>query len=375
MTRVLVYTHVPRTFPPVTGYGRHAVEVVTRLADRGDTRIEVLASAEFVGPDGRLDPRSPFARFPVRSFPLPERRAERWWKLLGRPRMDPYLGGVDVVYSPFDTYLPVRNRPWAVTLHDVMAIEPAVPWPRGWRHRASRAAWRVWGPAAVRAAAIVFTSTEFSKRRIIELLGADPDKVVVVGNGVDDRFYAAADLDPRTLPRPCPDPYLAMVGGLVPHKGGDVALRVADALRRARSPIRVVVAGRSDPGLAAAAGGHPNVILLGRIPDAELIPLIRGALALLFPSWYEGFGIPPLEAMAAGVPAIVSDRASLPEVVGEAGLVVSPDKPDEMADRAVWLDRHPSERAERAARGRAWSRRYSWESTADRVRVALGRLV
>jgi glycosyltransferase involved in cell wall biosynthesis len=371
VTRVLVYTHVPRTFPPVTGYGRHAVEVVTRLAARADTAVEVLASAEFVGPDGRLDPRSPFARFPVRAFPLPERRAEHLWRLVGRPRLDPHLGPADVVYSPFETYLPVRSRPWAVTIHDVMAFEPDLPWSGSWRHRLFRAKWAVWVPAAVRRAAVVFTSTEFSKRRIVELVGADPDKVVVVGNGVDDSFRAAADLDPAGLPRPCPGPYLLVVGGLVRHKGGEVVLQVADVLARAGSDIRVVVAGRSDPRLDAAAGVRANVSRLGRVPDADLIPLLRGALALLFPSWYEGFGLPAVEAMAAGVPAIVSDRGSLPEVVGECGLVVSPDQPDEMADRAVWLARHPAERAGLAARGREWSRRYTWAAAADRVHAGL----
>jgi glycosyltransferase involved in cell wall biosynthesis len=296
------------------------------------------------------------------------------WKLVGRPRLDRYVGRADVIYSPFDTYLPVRAVPWALTLHDPMAVEPTVPWPRGWRHRASRALWRAWGPAAVRAAGVVFTSTEFSKRRLVELVGADPDKVVVVGNGVDDRFHAAADLDPAALPRPCPGPYLAVVGGLVPHKGGDVVLRVAAELRRMGSDIRVVVAGRSDPALEAAAGGHPNVTRLGRIPDADLIPFLRGALALLFPSWYEGFGLPPLEAMATGVPAIVSDRASLPEVVGDAGLVAPPENPAEMAERAVWLAGHPGDRAEVIARGRARSRRYTWAATADAVWAGLRRL-
>lgn len=372
MNRVLVYTHVPRTFPPVTGYGRHAVEVVGRLAERADIAVEMLASAEFVGPDGRLDLRTPLARLPVRTFPLAERRAEYLWRLVGRPRLDPHLGLADVVYSPFETYLPIRSRPWAVTIHDIMAFEPDLPWSRTWRHRLFRAKWMIWAPRAVRDAAIVFTSTEFSKRRLVELLRADPEKVVVVGNGVDERFHAAYDLDPVGLPRPCPEPYLAVVGGLVRHKGGDVILQVADALHERRSPIKVVVAGRSGADYETAAKARPNVIQLGRIPDTELIPFLRCALALLFPSWYEGFGIPAVEAMAAGVPAIVSDRGSLPEVVGDSGLIVSPLKPEEMADLAVQILKRPADFLTHIRQAKQHSRHYNWERVSQLVAAGLG---
>lgn len=368
---VLVYAHVPRTFPPLTGYGRHAVEVVHRLGERRDVRIDVLASAEFVSPNGQLDLRSPFHQYRVCPFRLSERRAEYLWRLIGQPRLDRHATGADVVYSPFETYLPLRSRPWVVTLHDVMAFERELPWSRTWKHRLFRAKWSFWVPAALRSAERVLTSSEFSKQRMVDLLSVDPAKVLVVGNGVDGRFHAAADLDTATLARPCPEPYLAVVGGLVPHKGGDVVLRVAETLRRMGSVIRIIVAGRSAPHLADEANRHPNVTLLGRIPDEDLIPFLRGSLALLFPSWYEGFGMPPLEAMATGVPAIVSDRASVPEVVGQSAIVVPPERPEEMAEWAVRLDRDTDVRERWVQLGRARSKQYTWERTAELVHSAL----
>lgn len=365
--RILTYLEVPRTFPPTTGCGRHANEMVRALGRRPDVQLEALCSAEHIGADGRIDPRCPHHHLPARTFPWPERRAERLWKLTGRPRLDRFVGDVDLVYSPFEALLPVKVRPWVFTIHDVHAYEPDALGAGGWRHRVFRWRMGLWTGRALRQARLIATSSEFSKARLVALLGAEPKKVVVVGNGVDERFHALAKVDPATLPRPCPEPYVLVVGGLIPHKGGDVVLKVAAELSARGSRIRVVVAGRSYPHLEAAAAAHPNVRLLGRVPDDQLLPLLRGALASMLMSYYEGFGLPPLEAMAAGVPAVVSDRGSLPEVVGDAAVVVPIDAPGRAADELIELDRSPAARAEWIGRGFRRAAGFTWEDAAGRL--------
>jgi glycosyltransferase involved in cell wall biosynthesis len=115
----------------------------------------------------------------------------------------------------------------------------------------------------------------------------------------------------------------------------------------------------------------PNVRLLGMVADDQLPGLLKHSLALLFLSLYEGFGIPALEAMATGTPAIVADRASLPEVVGGAGIVVDPNQSAPITEMCEALLANPALRAECAARGRVHVNEFTWDRCADRVLTAL----
>jgi glycosyltransferase involved in cell wall biosynthesis len=131
-----------------------------------------------------------------------------------------------------------------------------------------------------------------------------------------------------------------------------------------------VVAGGDDVGAAAVHraperyGVADLVRFTGWIPTADLVPLMSGAVALVHPSWYEGFGLTPLEAMVAGIPVIASPRGSVPEVVGEAALLAAPDEPEEWATAIERMVTEPSLRADLADRGRARSSEFSWENAA-----------
>ncbi|MFM8008082.1 MAG: glycosyltransferase, partial [Dolichospermum sp.] len=137
--------------------------------------------------------------------------------------------------------------------------------------------------------------------------------------------YDIALVDPVQLERPVNNPYTFIIGGLRLRKGADFVLDVAKGLLDTNSDLKIVVAGDSEPEYIAAAKELPNIKLLGIVPDHDLPRLMRCASSLLFLSHYEGFGIPAIEAMATGTPPIVSNRASLPEVVGTAGIVVEPE--------------------------------------------------
>ena len=152
---------------------------------------------------------------PTHTFPTAENPTERSWKLIGLPKLDRHIpDGTDWVYAPMETYLPVSKCPVAVTLHDIQAFEPHLPWSQSWQHRWFRYKWGRWVGRALNDSRVVFTVSEFSKQRMVQLLNADPNRIVVVGNGIDQSFFEIACTPPERLPSPTEMPYVFMVGGL-----------------------------------------------------------------------------------------------------------------------------------------------------------------
>ncbi|WP_103019793.1 glycosyltransferase family 4 protein [Salinibacter altiplanensis] len=365
---LLSFIHPVRTYLPCSGVGRHANSILLRLAERKDVRQQLFFAAEWLQKDDQLDSSTPLRDLPYRTFPFPENLTERGWKILGRPRMDRWVpDDTDLIYAPVETYLPVEKCPVAVTIHDIQAFETELPWSQTWSHRWFRWRWSTWIYDTLRDCEVVFTVSEFSKSRIVELLGADPDDIVVVGNGVDARFFEIAEQPRDTLERPCEAPYLFMIGGLREKKGGNALLAVAKELERQGSDVQLVVAGPNGEEYEARAQDLDNVHLLGWVEDEDVPRLMRGALALLFLSRYEGFGLPAAEAMAAGTPAIVSGAASLPEVVGDAGMVVAPEETEAIAEQVRTLRHDSSLRRRHIEAGRKRAQRYTWDRCVNRL--------
>ncbi len=365
---LLSFVHPVRTYQPCSGVGRHANNVLLRLAQRESTRQELFFSEEWMEQDGQLSRKTPLRQLPAHTFPTPENLTERCWKIFGLPRMDRWVpDGTDLIYAPVETYLPVEDTPVAITIHDIQAFETELPWSGTWAHRWFRWKWSTWVYDALEDCAVVFTVSEFSKSRMVELLGADPDDIAVVGNGVDARFFEMAGQPRDELDRPCEAPYLFMIGGLRQKKGGDALLAVARELEQQGSEVQLVVAGPNGDEYEAEAAGLDNVRLLGWVEDKDVPRLMRASLALLFLSPYEGFGLPAAEAMAAGVPAIVADRASLPEVVGDAGSVVEPNDTERIVERVRSLRYDQALWARHAEAGRERARRYTWDRCVDRL--------
>jgi glycosyltransferase involved in cell wall biosynthesis len=368
---IISYIHPVSTYVPCTGIGKHINQMLLGLKDRDEIAIKLLFSQQWLAANGRLDPRSPLSPLPFTTFPTAENNTERTWKLVGFPRMDKYVtNDTDWLYAPMQTYIPVTKCPVAVTLHDIQAFEPDLPWSQTWQHRWFAYKWGRWVRKALTNCRVVFTVSEFSKQRMVDLLGANPQQIEVIGNGVDAAFFEIAKIDPASLDRPTVQPYIIIVGGLREKKGADDVLAVAAALRQRKSDLQIVVAGSSEAHYIAAAQEHPNIILLGMVSDFDLPRLLRCASSLLFLSPYEGFGIPALEAMAVGIPAVVADRASLPEIVGDAGIIVDPATTEAIVDILVNLDRTPQLREEYIQRGYHHAAIYSWSSCIDRLVTA-----
>ena len=273
--------------------------------------------------------------------------------------------GIEVYHAVF--YAPPARRPRGVrvvqTVHDLTPLR----FPAGftWRQRwVFRAAFR----RARRAARVIAVSTT-TRDDLVRLAGVPAERIEVIFPGVDPAFRP----ETMTARRPLAGPYLLHVGGYDPIKNLPVALRALRQLRAEGFPHRLVVAG--DPGghadefhrAAAEIGVADAVVATGFVPVAELADLYRSADLVVYPSLHEGFGLPPLEAMACGVPVIAARAGSLPEVLGDAAILVDPSDPRALAAAAARLLRDPSAAAALRTLGPARAARYRWEEAADRT--------
>ena len=220
--KVTSYIHPSRTYLPCTGIGRFINNILLGLVDQKNINLELLFSQQWLQKDGKLHISSPLRNLPFRTFYSGENLTERLWKLIQFPKMDKYLSkNTDWLFAPMETYIPVSRCPVAITIHDIQAFETDLPWSNTYQHRVFRYKWRQWIYKALANYRVIFTVSEFSKSRMVELLGANANKIVVVGNGVEQPFYEISSVDPVKLERPVENPYTFIIGGLRLKKGAD----------------------------------------------------------------------------------------------------------------------------------------------------------
>lgn len=215
-------------------------------------------------------------------------------------------------------------------------------------------------PRAMRRAARVLTVSEWAKADMVDRYGLDPNRVVVTPNGVDDDVSA----DGPVARRP---PYLLFVGGLQARKDPVTAVR---ALARVDTALELVIVGpdRGERGAVLAAARSTGVLsrvaILDYVERDELLALYRGASALVFPSRYEGFGLPVLEAMGCGTPVVAAATTSIPEIVADAGILVPPADPEALA---AGIERALADDGTLVDAGLARAAQHRWTDTARRT--------
>jgi glycosyltransferase involved in cell wall biosynthesis len=346
------------------GVARHSIEMVRGLLSRPGITGEILVAA----PNGRDGAgfMEHFRGIEVKTHVLPGLVIERLWKLFGMPRLTGRCRGFDVVYCPADVVFPACGIPRVVTLHDVQPLEENLPWSNTEESKRTRRRWRMWLPAMLRQSERIATVSNFSKERIVALADAKPERVAVVGNGVSPIF-----LNAKSSAEPPRSSSVVVIGGLRFKKGAEQTLRVAAELSRRGSPVTIDVFGPNDEEWAKRAAAYSNVRLHGSVDDATIAASLGDSLALLFLTLYEGFGIPALEAMAAGTPPIVSNNTALPEVVGDAGVIVEPEETGQIGDQIEKLRTDAAFRAAMVRRGRQHVAAYTWEQCIDRLMAVM----
>jgi glycosyltransferase involved in cell wall biosynthesis len=305
---------------PRTGIGNYVRGMLAGLVEAADDEHELVAFGP-TGPRGQQRIRDSLAglKLDLRLPLLP--RAHWWrtaWSRLGRPPVETVVGPLDVFHFSDWMYPAQRAGMRATTIHDLVPLR----FPE-WVQPQTR---RMHGPKyknAARTCDRIFVNSGFTAREVAELLRVPEERIVVAYPGIDPRFQPdgeKADLG---------GPYALTVSTLEPRKNLPALLEAFALLRQRRPELTLAIAGLEgwDQKPLAAEG----VSLLGFVSDDELARLYRGALAFAYPSRFEGFGIPVVEALASGVPTVVSSHPSLDEASGGAALRADPDDAETFA--------------------------------------------
>ena len=281
---------------------------------------------------------------------------------------------VDLLHEPHYVLPPLVRCRSVVTIHDCIHLMFPQYLPGRLAHIYAKGS--MW--SAARKANRILTVSEASKRDILRFFDVPPEKVVVIYNAIDERFLAPADQERMELVKQrfqLDHPFVLYVGNIKPHKNIE---RLIDAFGRARSrgcpdDVKLVIIGdeiSKYPALRQSVHKHKldkHVRFLGFQPMETLAAFYRLARAFVFPSLYEGFGLPPLEAMACGTPVVTSNVSSLPEVAGGAALLVDPYDAEAIAGGICQALTDEPLRAELIARGHARARSFSWAQSVRKI--------
>ncbi|MFN0089920.1 MAG: glycosyltransferase family 4 protein [Acidimicrobiales bacterium] len=348
-----------------TGVGVMTRELVSRLADSPGLALSGFALS-WRG-RGRLAAVLPAGVAPLRR-PMAARPLRALWRRADRPPIEWWTGPVEVVHGPNFVTPPAARAAEVVTVHDLTPLRypelctaDTLAYPELVRRALRRGAW-------------VHAVSPFVAAEVVAELGASPDRVVCVPNGVT---RPAAEGDPalgRALAGG--DRFVLALGTVEPRKDLPTLVAAFDALAAEDGELRLVLAGPDGWGAAAldaavqAARHRRRIVRLGWVEEHQRAALLAAARVYAYPSLYEGFGLPTLEAMAAGAVVVTTTAGALPDTVGDAALLAPPGAPDALAETLRRALEDDALRAELVARGAAQVERFSWA----RAAVALEQL-
>jgi len=345
---ISLLTLVPGVVGGSETYARELTRALARLGRLELGEIEYEAFVPSVAPDAADG-------LPARV--VPEYRASastvgrvaamsRAWIAPGRLRRALRLDTLDAIHFPLSVMIPpVRDRPpAAATVHDLQhELYPQ------FFSRAELAYRRLVYGQTITASRIVIAISEHARQTLLQRYGIDPERVVVIPLGIDHERLTPGDAQR--------EPFLLYPANPWPHKNHARLYEAFALVRRERPELRLVLTGTGHDPVTLPDGVESR----GRVSFDELVALYRTASALVFPSLYEGFGLPPLEAMACGCPVAVSSATALPEVCGDAAEHFDPLSADDLARAIAAVLANPAPFVER---GLARAQQFSWETCA-----------
>lgn len=296
---------------------------------------------------------------------MPARPLHALWGRFDFPPVEWFIGGADVVHGTNFVVPPTRRAAAVASVHDLTPLHhpelcdaATLAYPGLIRRALRRGAW-------------VHADSGFVAGEVVEAFGADPGRVRVVHPGVPALPPVSEAEAADTLRRIVPSDtgrYCLAVGTAEPRKDLPGLVRAFDELAASHADVSLVLAGPPGWGesdLEAAVAASPvrgRIVRTGWVEDRDLAALFGRAAVLAYPSLYEGFGFPPLQAMRAGVPVVATRAGSVPEVVGDGALLVDPGDTDGLAAALERCLADDTARRDLVAAGSAWAARFSWES-------------
>jgi len=348
------------------GIGTYIRNLLRQLARIDhDTDYVLLSSPTDLDVAAQLGPNFRSVLEPSPNYSLREQIHVPWVLHRERP---------DVFHAPHYVLPPAIRCRSVVTIHDCIHLM----FPQYLPNKAAYAYARASMWAAVKRSSRILTVSEASKRDILHFFNVAPEKIEVVYNAIDDHFWLTPPEEEVARVREryqLDHQFVLYVGNIKPHKNLVRLIDAFDELRRTGlEDLKLLIIGDEISKLPALRRAvhrhklHKHVRFLGFVSDGTLRILYRLASVFVFPSLYEGFGLPPLEAMASGTPVVTSNQSSLPEVTGDAAVLVDPYDVDSLVDgiRRVLTD--PALAAELRRRGPERAREFSWAHSVEKTR-------
>ena len=346
------------------GLGRYVQEIVDRVTAAGQGRRYII----FLSPDnfGSFQPAGAnVAKVLVRArwYSLAEQFIMPW--LIWRHRLD--LIHVPHFNVPF--FCPAKL---VVTIHDLILTK--FPSTRATTrssivYRFKNLSYRIIIKRAIKRAEQIIAVSEFTKADVVAQFGAKKEKISVSYEGIFDIVSLGLKNNDKNvlLSYNIHSPYILYVGNAYPHKNLDGLIRVFGQVESQISGLSLVLVGKKDYFYERLQEENKNkkIIFTGYVSDSGLVKIYRQALVYVFASKYEGFGLPPLEAMSQGCAVLSSNKASMPEILGEAAMYFDPNDEKEMAQKIVDICSSPEERQKLIAKGYEQIKKYSWSECAE----------
>lgn len=352
-----------------TGTEYYSQEIIKALAELDDVNQYILYAPK--EPSSELAKLPKNFRFKVMPFP------RLWSQIRLSVELVRGLPKSDVVFEPAHTIPLVHHKKMVVTIHDLGFVhfpELYTPFERLYHNFSLN--------YSAKHAAKVIVPSNYTKRDLIRHLPIDPKKIAVVYHGFDkERFRPATEKEKEmVLPHGIEPPYIFFVGRIELKKNIDGMIEAYRLLREEKSiKHKLVLAGKPGWGYeqikekinALPQEIRSDVIELGYVSDRDYPILLKRAEMLFFPSWFEGFGLPVLEAMAAGVPVVASSQTSLPEIGASGAMLVKPSKPLEMAAALSKLIHKSDFRKSMILKGRVRANSFTWRRAAKETLAVL----
>lgn len=343
---------------PQTGVARVTRGLVEGLSTRAD--IDAVAYAVTWRGREQLRERLP-GRVAASSAPIPARLARALWLHTDVPRIERWTGRVDIVHGTSFVGPPAR-APVVVTVHDLtfadfpeMCDPPTLQFDRLLRRALDRGA-------------TIHAVSDFVAGQVREHFGLEPERVVRIYAGLVDAATGSPERGRRLAGS---DRFALALGTIEPRKNLPTLVRAFDLAAARDRELRLVLAGPDGWGVSelesalGAAAHQDRIARLGFVSDADRQDLLSGATVFAYPSYYEGFGHPPLEAMSAGIPVVAANAGALPEVLGDAAVLVAPTDTEALADALARVAGDEDLRSELRLRGLARVERYTWDRAVD----------
>jgi len=341
-----------------TGVGMSCGQLLRSLAARSDVEVSAFAVARGAAAVRDLLP----AGVAFRSVPIPTRVVHAAWRVVGVPSAEVIAGRVSVVHGTNFVVPPARRTATVVTVND------ATPWKYPDLCAAASRAYPALVRRAVRTGAFVHTASHYVAGELSELISVRLDSIRVIAYGPPASAASPPVDRPLGVAKP---PYILAIGTVEPRKDYPRLVEAFAELAALDTELRLVIAGADGWGSGAldqaisASGCGDRILRLGYVNDSVRASLLGGAAVLAYPSLYEGFGFPPLEAMAAGIPVVATAGGAVPEVVGDGAVVVPLGDTAALAAALARVISDEQLRADLVARGREQVGRLSWDDTAE----------